>query len=115
DSGDAIENLPLTFIFTRPDGVVERRAVSDGRALGGHHVPFALQPNAMLGTWALAIHTDPKAAAIARINFLVEQFVPDRIEFDLDIETPEIAVGEAARVSLDGRYLYGAPAAGLAL
>jgi uncharacterized protein YfaS (alpha-2-macroglobulin family) len=115
DSGDAIENLPLTFIFTRPDGVEERRAVSDGRALGGHHVPFALQPNAMLGTWALAIHTDPKAAAIARINFLVEQFVPDRIEFDLDVETPEIAIGDAARVALDGRYLYGAPAAGLAL
>ena len=115
DEAEAVENLPLTFIFTRPDGVEERRVVSDGSALGGHHVPFALQPSAMLGTWTLAIHADPKAAALARINFLVEQFVPDRIEFDLDIETPEIAVGEAARVSLDGRYLYGAPAAGLAL
>jgi tetratricopeptide (TPR) repeat protein len=115
DAAVAVENLPLTFIFTRPDGVEEVRTVSDGRALGGHHVPFALQPNAMLGTWALAIHTDPKAAAIARASFLVEQFVPDRIEFDLAIETPEIAIGETAGVSLDGRYLYGAPAAGLEL
>ncbi len=115
DTSEAVENLPLTFVFTRPDGVEERRVVSDGRALGGHHVPFALQPNAMLGTWALAIHTDPKAAAIARINFLVEQFVPDRIEFDIDVATPEIAIGETAEVTLDGRYLYGAPAAGLEL
>lgn len=115
DAAQAVENLPLTFIFTRPDGVEERRVVSDGRALGGHHVPFALQPNAMLGTWALAVHTDPKAAAIARINFLVEQFVPDRIEFDLEMATPEIAIGETARVALDGRYLYGAPAAGMEL
>ena len=115
DGAEAVENLPLTFVFTRPDGVEERRIVSDGRALGGHHVPFALQPNAMLGTWALAIHTDPKAAAIARINFLVEQFVPDRIEFDLEVTTPEIAIGETAEIALDGRYLYGAPAAGLEL
>src|SRR5690606_23721344 len=72
-----------------------------------------LQPNAMLGTWALAIHTDPKAASIASLNFLVEQFVPDRIEFDLNVTTPEVAPGEAASVTVDGRYLYGAPAAGL--
>src|SRR5690606_20307299 len=113
DKAEAIENLPLTFIFTRPDGVEERRIVSDGRALGGHHVPFELQPNAMLGTWALAIHADPEAAALARLNFLVEQFVPDRIEFDLEVGTPEIAPGETARVAVEGRYLYGAPAAGL--
>ena len=108
DAADAVENLPLTFIFSRPDGVEEKRAVSDGRALGGHHVPFALQPNAMRGTWTMAIHTDPKAAAIARANFLVEDFVPDRIEFDLTVDTPEIAAGDAAELSLDGRYLYGA-------
>ena len=47
--------------------------------------------------------------------FLVEDFVPDRIEFDLSSDKPEIAAGEAANVTVDGRFLYGAPAAGLAL
>ncbi len=47
--------------------------------------------------------------------FLVEDFVPDRIEFDLSADRTEIATGEAANVTVDGRYLYGAPAAGLAL
>ena len=38
---------------------------------------------AMRGTWTVAIHTDPKEPAVASQMFLVEDFVPDRIEFDL--------------------------------
>jgi uncharacterized protein YfaS (alpha-2-macroglobulin family) len=115
DSGTAVEALPLTFIFTRPDGVEERRIVSEGGQLGGHYVPLDLQPTAMLGAWNINIHTDPNAASIAQSTFLVEQFVPDRIEFFLTADTPEIAPDETAELSVDGRYLYGAPASGLNL
>ncbi|TIM97312.1 MAG: hypothetical protein E5Y59_21090, partial [Mesorhizobium sp.] len=111
----AVENLPLTFIFTRPDGVENRRIVSDGASAGGHAVDLPLEPNAMRGTWTVAIHTDPKQAAVASQMFLVEDFVPDRIEFDLSSDKQEIAQGETANVTVDGRFLYGAPAAGLAL
>ena len=69
----------------------------------------------MRGTWTVAIHTDPKEPAVASQMFLVEDFVPDRIEFDLTTDKPEIAAGETANVTVDGRFLYGAPAAGLAL
>ena len=41
--------------------------------------------------------------------------MPDRIEFDLSSDKTEIGVGEPANVTVDGRFLYGAPAAGLAL
>ena len=41
--------------------------------------------------------------------------MPDRIEFDLSADKKEIAQGETANVTVDGRFLYGAPAAGLAL
>lgn len=115
DSTTAVEALPLTFIFTRPDGVEERRVVSYGEALGGHFVSLDLQPTAMLGAWNINIHTDPNAAAISQSTFLVEQFVPDRIEFDLTAQTPEISPDETAQLSVDGRFLYGAPASGLAL
>ena len=43
-----------------------------------------------------AIHTDPKQAAIVSQNFLVEDFVPDRIEFDMTADKAEIAPGEPA-------------------
>ena len=115
DSADAVENLPLTFIFTRPDGVEDRRIVSDGASAGGHAVDLGLSSAAMRGTWTVAIHTDPKEAAVASQNFLVEDFVPDRIEFDMTSDKSEIAPGETANVTVDGRFLYGAPAAGLAL
>ncbi|WP_192180778.1 alpha-2-macroglobulin family protein [Mesorhizobium amorphae] len=111
----AVENLPLTFIFTRPDGVENRRIVSDGASAGGHAVDLPLEPNAMRGTWTVSIYTDPKQAAVASQMFLVEDFVPDRIEFDLSADKKEIAQGETANVTVDGRFLYGAPAAGLAL
>ncbi len=115
DSAKAAEGLPLTFVFTRPDGVEDRRVVSDGTAAGGHAVDLELEANAMRGTWTVAVHTDPKQAAVASQMFLVEDFVPDRIEFDLAADRTEIAAGDTATVTVDGRFLYGAPAAGLAL
>nr|MBA3446668.1 hypothetical protein [Pseudaminobacter sp.] len=115
DAANAVENLPLTFVFSRPDGVEDRRIVSDGALAGGHAVDLTLAPNAMRGTWTVNIHTDPKQPAVASHMFLVEDFVPDRIEFTLAADTDEIAAGETANVTLDGRFLYGAPAAGLAL
>ena len=111
----AVENLPLTFIFTRPDGVEDKRVVSDGKSAGGHAVDLDLDDNAMRGTWKVSVYTDPKQAAVASQMFLVEDFVPDRIEFDLSADKQEIAAGEPANVTVDGRFLYGAPAAGLAL
>lgn len=115
DAAKAVENLPLTFIFARPDGVEDRRIISDGAKAGGHAVDLTLPANAMRGTWSVAIHTDPKQPAVATQMFLVEDFVPDRIEFDMTSDRKEIAAGERADVTVDGRFLYGAPAAGLAL
>ena len=115
DSSKAVENLPLTYIFSRPDGVEDRRIVTDGGSAGGHAVDLPLSDNAMRGTWSVSVYTDPKQAAVSTQAFLVEDFVPDRIEFDLTSDKKEIAVGEAADVTVDGRFLYGAPAAGLTL
>jgi uncharacterized protein YfaS (alpha-2-macroglobulin family) len=115
DAASAVENLPLTFLFRRPDGVEDRRLVSGGAEIGGHAVELPLTDNAMRGTWQIAIHTDPKAEPVANVQFLVEDFVPDRIEFDMTSDTEIVAPGETAEVRVEGRYLYGAPAAGLSL
>lgn len=115
DAAKAVDNLPLTFVFSRPDGVEDRRVVSDGKEAGGHAVDLDLVANAMRGTWTFSVYTDPKKAPVASQTFLVEDFIPDRIEFDLTADRQEIALGETATLTVDGRYLYGAPAAGLAL
>ncbi|WP_429091839.1 MG2 domain-containing protein [Aminobacter sp. BE322] len=115
DDAARANDLPLTFIFTRPDGVEDRRIVSQGGNAGGHAVDLPLSSAAMRGTWSLGIYTDPKQPAVASQMFLVEDFVPDRIEFDLTADRKEVAVGETATATVDGRFLYGAPAAGLAI
>lgn len=114
-SAKAVENLPLTFSFLRPDGVEDRAIVSTSQAAGGHAVELPLVNNAMRGTWTLRILSDPKATPLSEKQFLVEDFVPDRTEFDLTSDVKEIQAGDAAVVKVDGRYLYGAPAAGLTL
>lgn len=114
-AGNAIEKLPLTFVFTRPDGVEDRRIVSDGGELGGHAINLALQDNSMRGSWNLAVYTDPKQPAISNVSFLVDDFVPDRTEFTMTPATGEIQFGQPESIAIEGRYLYGAPAAGLDL
>ena len=115
DAGIAVEHLPLTLILSRPDGVEDRRVVSDENALGGHGFALAMSDNAMRGVWSAALHVDPRQPALARTSFLVEDFVPDRIAFDMEADVDTIAIGEMARIDVEGRYLYGAPARGLEL
>ncbi|MBL0372521.1 alpha-2-macroglobulin family protein [Rhizobium sp. KVB221] len=114
-AGQAIDKLPLTFVFLRPDGVEDRRIVTDGGNLGGHTLDLPLQQSAMRGSWTMRVYTDPKEAAISEKQFQVDDFVPDRIEFDLTSKAKDIEPGLPAEVDVDGRFLYGAPAAGLEL
>ena len=113
--GNAIENLPLTFIFSRPDGVEDRRIVSQTSNLGGYTVDFPTQENAMRGTLTMNIYTDPKGTAIATKSFLVDDFVPDRTDMEIKTEAKEIGPDTPATITIAGKYLYGAPAAGLTL
>ncbi|MQB44508.1 alpha-2-macroglobulin family protein [Rhizobium sp. ICMP 5592] len=114
-SSVAVENLPLTFVFLRPDGVEDRRIVTDGGKLGGYNVDLPLQQTAMRGSWTMNIYTDPKGSSIGSQTFLVDDFVPDRTEFDMKSDAKAIEVGKPTPVNIEGRYLYGAPAAGLSL
>jgi len=115
DSAAAVENVPLTFIYKRPDGVEAKRVSSTAANLGGHAVTYGLADNAMRGTWTLQVFLDPDDSPIGEKKFLVEDFVPDRIEFDLTSVDKEILPRQNARIELSGRYLYGAPANGLSL
>ena len=110
---EALTSLPTTHILWRPDGVEAQRIVSTQSKLGSHVVSFALPENAMRGTWRLAVHTDPNGLPVREKEFLVEDFRPDRIEFDLSSTATEITREKPAPVIIDGRYLYGAPAADL--
>ncbi|HLN10881.1 MAG TPA: MG2 domain-containing protein, partial [Xanthobacteraceae bacterium] len=103
----------LTVVVERPDGNEYRRAVVADQGAGGRSLSVPIVESASTGTWRVRAFTDPKRPAVGETTFLVEDYVPDRIEFDLASPNGRIAKATPAEVTLDGRYLYGAPASGL--
>jgi uncharacterized protein YfaS (alpha-2-macroglobulin family) len=81
--GMAALNVPLTLVLERPDGVEYRRAVVPDQGLGGRALSVALVSSAPTGTWRVRAFADPKRPPVGEATFLVEDYVPDRIEFDL--------------------------------
>ncbi|MCP5074752.1 MAG: alpha-2-macroglobulin family protein [Rhodobacteraceae bacterium] len=110
----AMKNLPLTLTLIRPDGVrFAKRLVSDAGA-GGGTASFSLPGNAKRGTWKLRVHADKDADPLLEQRILVEDFVPERIDFDLEMATSPVRMTDRPVVSVQARYLYGAPGADLA-
>ncbi len=69
----------------------------------------------MTGTWRVKVHTDPKDNPIAQAAFLVEDFVPERLELKLEAATPALSAQAPGTIKVAGRYLYGPPATGLSV
>jgi hypothetical protein len=113
--GAAALGVPLTFVVQRPDGVEFRRALVADQGVGGHALTLALPGSAPSGTWHVQAFTDPKRPPVGETTFLVEDYVPDRIEFDLTSSSPRVSQKSPAQVSISGRFLYGAPATDLDL
>ena len=115
DKAGQAANLPVTLIITRPDGVEHKRMTLVDGGLGGRSASLELGGGAMTGTWRAKLHADPKADPISQMSFLVEDFVPERIDLTLEPVSKAIAVEDRATIKAAGRYLYGPPAANLAL
>jgi uncharacterized protein YfaS (alpha-2-macroglobulin family) len=113
--GAAVTGVPMTLVIERPDGVEYRRAVVQDQGLGGRSLSFPMISTAPTGTYRVRAYTDPKGAAVGSTSFLVEDYVPDRLEFDLASPTGKLSKETPAEITLDGRFLYGAPASGLDL
>ncbi|MEQ5869304.1 alpha-2-macroglobulin family protein [Sagittula sp. NFXS13] len=112
---EALPDVPLTAVLTRPDGVEYSRHISDGAGAGGHVFDLPLAPSVPRGTWQVAVFADPKGEALTSTRVLVEDFVPERIDFTLDL--PETAINPLAPPDLTvaARYLFGAPGADLSI
>ncbi|WP_019295023.1 MULTISPECIES: MG2 domain-containing protein [unclassified Leisingera] len=113
-NAQAIDGLPLTAILLRPDGVEYTRQTSAAGHQGGHVFALATGPAAPRGTWRIEIKSDLKAPALASRQILVEDFLPERIDFTQKVANADaLQPGGAAQIDLQADYLFGAPGAGL--
>jgi hypothetical protein len=113
--GLAATNVPLTIVIQRPDGVEYRRALVTDQGLGGRSMSVPIVASASTGTWRVIAYTDPKRPPVGETTFMVEDYMPDRLEFELASKAKDVSKTSTAEVTVDGRFLYGAPAAKLEL
>ena len=108
----AQSGLPLTFILERPDGVEHSRHIVSDAGLGGYLQDFVLEGSVQQGVWTWKVHIDPEGDALARASFLVEDYQPERVDFELNTAAEAFDRNRPISVSLEGRMLYGSPASG---
>lgn len=115
DKAEAVTGVPLTLVLERPDGVEARRVVLEDAGQGGRVLSQVLPAGAPTGTWRLKALVDPRRPPVGQATFLVEDYVPDRLELTLESRTSAISQSEGAVIDVNGRWLFGAPAADLAI
>jgi uncharacterized protein YfaS (alpha-2-macroglobulin family) len=113
--GNALTGTPLTLVVERPDGVEFRRSVLPDQGAGGRFLAVILNSAVPSGTWRARAFVDPKGASVGETTFMVEDYVPERLEFDLSSKDKTIKADAPVELKVDGHFLYGAPASNLQL
>lgn len=111
--GNAMAGGPLTLVIERPDGVEFRRAVLPDQGAGGRSMTVPLNSAVPTGTWRVRAFTDPKGASVGETSFMVEDYIPERIDFTVTAKEKLIKAEVPVELKVDGHFLYGAPASGL--
>ncbi|QDZ10793.1 alpha-2-macroglobulin family protein [Devosia ginsengisoli] len=115
ERANAVTGLPLTLEVERPDGVISSKQVLSDEGAGGYFVALPLVSEAMRGSWTARLYADPEAQALSSTSFLVEDFEPERLAFEVSAADEPMATGVATEVDVDAKYLYGATAPNLAI
>ncbi len=111
----AITDLNLTLKVERPDGVQASTEVLADRGAGSYFAMLPLGAGAMRGSWHARFYADPKAAPLADISYLVEDFEPERLAFEFSAPEGPVSANETLPVTVKAKYLYGATAPDLAI
>ncbi|MBD3665569.1 alpha-2-macroglobulin family protein [Sulfitobacter sp. TSTF-M16] len=111
----ALAELPVTAVLKRPDGVEYSRHLSQKPQAGGHVFALPLGGDVPRGAWRVDIYSDVEAPALASQTVLVEDFLPERIDFEISLPDAPLRLVDAPPVTVAVNYLFGAPGADLAV
>jgi uncharacterized protein YfaS (alpha-2-macroglobulin family) len=115
ERANAVADIPLTLEIERPDGVVASTQVLKDEGAGGYFAALPMVAEAMRGSWTLRLYSDPNAEALSSTTFLVEDFEPERLAFDITAPDAPFVAGAANTIDVAAKYLYGATAPDLAI
>jgi hypothetical protein len=115
ERANAVRDIPLTLEIERPDGVVASTQVLKDEGAGGYWAALPMAEEAMRGSWTLRLFSDPNADALSSTTFLVEDFEPERLAFEVSAPDAPFVTDQANQIEVAAKYLYGATAPDLAL
>ncbi len=110
DQALALSGLPLTARLLRPDMQEVERFVLRPASQGGDTLSIPIAANAYTGQWTLRVGAGDSSAAVGEANFLVDDFVPPRLELKVGTVAGAAAAGRPLSVAVEADWLYGAPA-----
>jgi uncharacterized protein YfaS (alpha-2-macroglobulin family) len=115
DSAGLAADRPLTVTIYRPNSTEALKKRVEDLKVGGFSFDYDVPKSAPRGQWRIEVKADG-AGIVGGETFSVEDFVPQRIEVKLDVnEKAPMRAGEQRSVTIDARYLYGAPAGSLSV
>jgi hypothetical protein len=82
---------------------------------GGRAFSVALLSGIATGTWKVQAFTDPRKDAVGEASFLVEDYVPEKLELEVKSAKLALTAGEPADLNVSAKFLYGAAGADLEL
>ncbi len=115
DAGHAAPKpFPVLFAVTSSRGLEAARGSVELSEFGGADFRFELPHTAPTGVYTATVFVPGKEKQpLGTATFQVEDFVPPRLEVAVAPEKTVLIGNEAVGVELSGRYLFGAPGAGL--
>lgn len=114
-AGHPLPPAPIQAILKRPDGksVQTMTWKPESRIPGYFRRTISLPADAQTGRWSIELRADPNAKMADTVwPFQVEEFVPERMKLDLKTNGSTLAGDAAFAITVQGDYLFGAPAAG---
>ena len=105
--------MPAVLRHRDPQGRVlgNQRLSLDGRGLA--EMTLELPPYSLTGGHSLELEVAEKT--IGRYRFQVEEFIPDRIQVAIEPRSRRVDAGQELAYAVRSSYLFGPPAAGLAM
>jgi uncharacterized protein YfaS (alpha-2-macroglobulin family) len=113
DGAVALKDMPVTLIVKRPDGSEFTRYTQTLTASGALHQAIDLPKSSRRGLWSAAAYIDPRGTPVGRVEFSVEDFVPEKLKVDLSTDAKILRTSRSTTFDLSADFLYGAPASGL--
>ncbi len=108
--GDALGAVPLVLTVLKPNGRELFSQTLPLSALGTGGYDLETQKTYPTGTYEARLLVPGSEKPLGTYTFRVEEFVPNRIEVNVALPQPTLVSGQEAKLEVNARHLFGAPA-----